>query len=235
MYALALLFYQASVADALAQHSLVRVPATALTADSLAHYIYAADDPDPAKDRYGIGYSRKFGWLKVSDKMNTDSFWQWTRKYCTDRVGEAFFYRHFRMDRRSLHDDLASEVYEVRYYFFPFDTAAAFLTFDTVSYAPVVFKRFDFLGMHEVEIPVNLPDCRADQQACTFPFDRAAVRRIAAQKDLKNKPGTSPRIELQPDLKWSVHINENDWVFYNFTVDSRTGEVSEVQTIRRID
>lgn len=230
-----LLLYWANTTPILAQHPVLKVPCGNISADSLAHFLYFSTHTDRENDRYGIQYSRKFGWLKMSDNINTDSFWLWTRQFCIERAGEDFFYQHFRLDWRSMHDDPHSEIYKIRYYFFPFDTTVTHLDPDATNYAEIEFKSFDFLGIHEVQTPANLPDCNAHASSCLFQFDKNAVLKIVAEKGLKCKSGTSPTITLMPDLKWSVGINENDWIFHHFTVDCRTGEVSELKTSHRID
>lgn len=234
-FALFLLLFLANRALIFAQVPAIEVPRENISADSLAHFLYYATLADPKNDPYGIQYSRKFGWLKLSDKINTDSFWLSTRQFCIERVGEDFFYKHFRMNWRSLRDNGNSEIYEIRYYFFPFDTTATRLDIDSVAHVEMVFKSFDFLGIHEVQTPPYLPDCRGKAAACLFPFDKKEVLKIVAEKGLKCKPGFLPYIELMPDLKWSVSINENDWVFHRFRVDCQTGEASEVRTSHRID
>jgi hypothetical protein len=219
-----------------AQLILVNVPRENLCADSVAHRVYVqALGNDPANDPYGIGYSRKFGWFKMSEKINTDSFYNWTKQYCIERVGEDFFYRHFRFGYYSFKDNTQSEIYEIRYYFLPFDSAATQLDFDSTDYTEFIFKSFDFLGIHEVGTPPFLPDCRTDPAACRFAFDRAAVLKIAEEKGLKSQKGYPPRLEFQPDLSWKVWINVDDWTFYQYSVESRTGAVSETTTRRRID
>ncbi|MDV7397215.1 hypothetical protein RZS08_37790, partial [Arthrospira platensis SPKY1] len=76
------------------RHALRVVPIPpAMTADSLMHYIYSFNPSS-----YGIEYQQRFGWLKLSDKFDTDEFFQWTKQYCIERLGEAYFYENFRVD-----------------------------------------------------------------------------------------------------------------------------------------
>ena len=218
-----------------AQSLLTRIPAEKISADSLAHYLYRQNNPDRAADKNGMESYRKYGWLKMSEKINTDSFYQWTKQYCIARVGEAYFYQHFRLDWRTLHEDMPAEIYEIRYIFMPFDTAALYLDEDSMAHGLFVFKSFDFMGIHELETPSNLPDCRENPSACRLPFDRAAVLKIVEARGLKSEKGYPPRLEFQSDLSWKVSINVNDWIFHQYSVDSRTGAVSEVKTSHRID
>jgi hypothetical protein len=230
-----LLLFLTNARPLTAQMTLVKVPRENLSADSVAHRVYFETEGRPTLDKYGIRYSRKFGWFKMSEKIDTDSFYNWTKQYCIERVGEAFFYQHFYFTYYSFKDNLDSEIYEIRYYFLPFDTAATQLHDDSTPHAEVTFKSFDFLGIHEVETPPNLPDCRTDSAACSFPFDSAAVLKIAEEKGLKSEKGYPPRLQFQPDLTWKVWINVNDWTYHQYTVDGRTGVVSAVKTSHRID
>ncbi|MBV6441544.1 MAG: hypothetical protein DYG98_06390 [Haliscomenobacteraceae bacterium CHB4] len=218
-----------------AQLPLLTVPQEQLPADSVAQLIYRLAHPDPEVDKYGIEYTRRFGWLKMSDKINTDSFFNWTKQYCIERVGEELFYKNFRLYRNSFKDNATTEIYEIRYLFFPFDSNAQNLNSDSSHYAEFVFKSFDFLGIHESQTPANLPDCRLDTSACRFLFDRAAVLRIIAAMGLKSEKRYEPYLLFQPDLTWKVTVNVNDWMFHSFTVDSRSGLSSEVRTSHRID
>lgn len=218
-----------------AQRVLTTIPREPISADSLAHLVYDQNNPDRTVDQYDIGNMRKFGWLKMSQKMNTDSFFYWTKQYCIDRVGESFFYQHFRLDLLALRDNTNTEIYEVRYIFLPFDTAAIVLNEDSTLFVNFTFKSFDFLGIHEIQTPEYLPDCRLASSNCQFLFDRTAVLKIAEEKGIKSAKGYPPYLELQPDLNWRVTINENDWLFHQYFVNSMTGAVSETKTSRRID
>lgn len=115
-----------------------------MTADSLMHYIYNFDP-----SRYGIGHTQRFGWLKLSEKFDTDSFYQWTKQYCIERVGERYFYENFRVYRHSFKDNPNTEVYEIHYLFFP-----PGFGFD---HQRITFKKYVFLGTEEVQPPANLP------------------------------------------------------------------------------
>lgn len=194
-----------------------------MTVDSLVHYIY---DFNPSK--YGIGYSQKFGWLKLSDKFDTDSFYQWTKQYCIERVGERYFYENFRVNRRSFKDNASSEIYEIRYYFFP-----PGLGYD---HQRITFKKYMFLGIEETQAPSNLPDCRTDPTACEFPIGREAAMKIASEKVLKGRDMHIHIKELNYDLKWEcVVYTDGYWSGEDFTIDARTGKVSEVKGWHRID
>ncbi|MCB0581673.1 MAG: hypothetical protein KDD10_20500 [Phaeodactylibacter sp.] len=194
-----------------------------MTADSLAHYIYNLDPDD-----YGIEYRQKFGWLKLSDKFDTDEFYQWTKQYCIGRVGEEYFYDNFRLDWHSFKDEAATEIYEIRYYFFPPGFQFA--------HQRITFKKFAFLGIEEVETPANLPDCRENAAACIFPVTYEEAKRIAAEQVVKGRDMQLFVRELNADYEWECAATDaKGWYSENFTVDARTGEVSAPTKWHRID
>ena len=199
-----------------------RIPPDILL-DSLVHYIY---NFNPSK--YGIAYSQKFGWLKPSDQFDSNAFFEWAKQYCIERVGEAYFYDHFRVNRRSFKDHDDSEIYEIRFYFFPPGFA-----YDHVQ---VVFKKFVFLGIEEVETPAHLPDCRSDTTACTFPITRQRAKQIARQQVLKDRDMHLLIKGLTDDLKWEGQVyTDGRWYGESFTIDARTGDVTTPKAWRRID
>lgn len=194
-----------------------------MTADSLMQHIYNFDP-----SQYGIGRTQRFGWLKPSAKFSTDEFYQWTKQYCIDRVGEAYFYENFRVYRNSFKDDPNTEVYEIRYLFFP-----PGFGFD---HRRITFKKYVFLGIEEVQTPADLPDCRTDDSECAFPVNREAAMAIALQQVVKGREMQVRINELTPAYKWDCksyakgHSSGED-----FTIDARTGVVSAPKPWRQID
>ncbi|MCB9348250.1 MAG: PepSY domain-containing protein [Lewinellaceae bacterium] len=194
-----------------------------MTADSLVQYIYNFNP-----NEYGIEYKQKFGWLKLSDKFDTDEFYQWTKQYCIDRVGEAYFYDNFRLDWHSFKDEAATEIYEIRYYFFPPGFAFA--------HQRITFKKYAFLGMEEIETPANLPDCRKNPGDCVFPVTREKAEKIAEEKVIKGRDVQLYIEGLTDSYEWKcVTATPKGWAGENFTIDARTGEVSEQKKWHRID
>lgn len=59
-----------------------------MTADSLMYHIYGFES-----GKYGIEHKTKYGWLKMSHKFDTNEFYEWTKQYCIERVGERVFLR----------------------------------------------------------------------------------------------------------------------------------------------
>ena len=195
----------------------------AMAADSLMHYIYSFNPSS-----YGIEYKQRSGWLRRSDKFDTDAFFRWTKQYCIERLGEAYFYENFRVDWTSFKDNADTEVYEIRYYFFP-----PGFSFD---HQRISFKKYSFLGIEEIQAPANLPDCREGPSRCAFPIGRAAAEKIAAETVLQGRGMQLKVIELDQDYRWQcVLYSEGHWQGENFAIDARTGEVSKAQPWQRID
>ena len=202
--------------------------------DSVFLDIYRLDHPDPATDSYGIGYSRSFGWLAPSAKFDTDSFYQWTKQKCIEKVGEIFFYQHFRLGRHSFKDEWSTEVYTITYLIVPFQDST--LVKYNNQYVYLSFKRFDFLGYSETQIPVNLPDCIADPELCAFRYDRQRVMAITREKVIGDqKIIDGPYLQLGADFGWQVSVELAGAGIKQFTVDGRTGVMSEIKTSWRID
>lgn len=125
-------------------------------------------------------------------------------------------------------DDPNSEIYEIRYYFFPLG-----FQFD---HQEITFKKYVFLGLEEVETPANLPDCRNDPKACDFPITREMAIKIATEQVVKGRELKVRIKQFNPDLKWECETySEGHWFGENFTIDARTGEVSEPRGWHRID
>ncbi len=203
------------------------------SADAVFLDAYRLIEPNPAKDKYGIESMRRFGWLEPSSKFDTDSFYQWTKQKCIEKVGKDFFYQRFKLSWQSFKNDPASEVYTITYLIAPFQDS---LLEDDI-YIKISFKRYDFLGRSETEIPSNLPDCINNPILCTFYYDREKVLAIAREKVIGTQQvlNKGPYLTLLPDFNWQVSVELAGAGIKTFTVDSRTGAMSEVRTSWRID
>jgi hypothetical protein len=196
----------------------------AMTADSLMQHIYHFNP-----SQYGIGHTQRFGWLKLSEKFDTDEFYQWTKKFCIERLGERYFYENFRVYRHSFKDNPNTEIYEIHYLFFP-----PGFGFD---HQRITFKKYVFLGIEEVQPPANLPDCRTDPAACEFPVNREAALKIAREQVVKERD-LQVHIErrLSPEYQWVCKTYSKGYVWgEDFTIDARTGRVSKPRGWHRID
>ena len=205
------------------QKPIFKIPKGA-TLDSLFQMIYRAYEMDSDDVRRG----QQYGWYKYSEKINADSFFLSTLKYCTDRVGEEYFYRHFRFDVHSFKDDPFSEVFTIRYRFYP-------PGFAKDDYVDIVFKRLDFLSIYKMSFPKNLPDCQADPKQCAFPITREKAMEIAKKELVKDRE-MKVNLELDNNLKWKgTTYTEGQWQGENFFIDARTGKLSGVKGWHRID
>jgi hypothetical protein len=194
-----------------------------MTADSLMQHIYHFNP-----NRYGIGHTQRFGWLKLSEKFDTDEFYQWTKKYCIERVGEGYFYENFRVYRHSFKDNANTEIYEIHYLFFPPGFG--------YDHQRITFKKYVFLGIEEVQPPANLPDCRSDPAACDFPVNREAAMKIALEQVVKGREMQVRIEDLTYDFKWECKTyTEGYGRGEDFSIDARTGKVSAPKGWQRID
>lgn len=200
----------------------MRIPRD-MTADSVMHYIY---DFQPSS--YGIKYGQRWGWLKPSSKFDTNDFYELTKQYCIERVGEDYFYEHFRFDRHSFQENNKNDIYYIHYYFFPKN-----FVYDHVK---ITFKKFSFYGIEEIQFPNNVPDCREKKENCDFPITRRKAYKIVKEQVLKDKELQINIRELSDTYKWKCTISsKGNWYGENFTIDARTGEVSIPKQWRRID
>jgi hypothetical protein len=180
-------------------------------------------------DEDDIRRSRSFGWNKHSDKIDADSFFVYTKNYCINTVGEAFFYDHFRVIYHSFKDDPNSEVFTIKYLFYPPGLGEE-------DFIEIIFKRLDFLNIHQMSHPENLPPCLTEPEACLFPIDREAATAIAREQILKERDWNIRIERLNQQLQWDCQvIHPNSWAGERFTIDTRTGEVSMPKAWQRID
>ncbi len=194
-----------------------------LKADSVVQYIYNLNPNNSS-----ITYSQRFGPVNLSNKISVNEFYEWTKKHCIERVGERYFYDNFRLNRHSFKDDLFSEIYEIRYYFFP----PGF----SYDYQIISFKRFVFMGLDETQVPENLPDCMTESMSCSFPITREKALEIAVAQVVKKRPLKVYFSGLTSEYKWDCRTySESHWYGEYFTIDARTGEVSELRQYQRID
>lgn len=179
-------------------------------------------------DQDDVKRGQRFGWYKYSEKINSDSFFNATLKYCTDRVGEDYFYQHFRLDVHTFKDDPYSEVFTIRYRFYP-------PGFEGDDYVNIMFKSLDFLNIHQMSYPENLPDCRTQPSNCTFLFNREKAI-LMAQEELIKDQDLEVSLKLNDHLKWEgTTYSKDHWYGENFFIDIRTGLISNVKKWHRID
>jgi hypothetical protein len=195
----------------------------AMTADSLMYHIQGFESGE-----YSIEQKRKSGRLKMSHKFDTNEFYEWTKQYCIERVGERYFYENFRVRWSSFNDDPNSEIYQITYFFFP-----PGFHFD---HQGITFKKYVFLGLDEVETPANLPDCRTDPKACDFPITREMAIKIATEQVVKGRDMEVRIKQFNPDMKWDCEVYlKGKGYRERFTIDARTGELSEPKGSHLID
>jgi hypothetical protein len=162
--------------------------------------------------------------------MDAEAYFSRTRQFCLEQVGEEIFYRHFRVDNRSFRDDPFSEVFTIRYRFYP-----PGLEVDSV-YVNMIFQRLDFLGVTDEVQPAYLPPCVAEPGSCYFPVTRDSAIVIARQEVLRGRALELAIYRLSEDYTWSgVIMSDNGGYREDFSVDARTGKVIGIDARRRID
>ena len=185
--------------------------------DSLFQIIFTAYE----LDEDAISRAQKYGWYKHSEKINADSFFIFTKQYCIDRVGEDYFYEHFRFFGHSFKDDPFSEVFQITYRYYP-------LGFNENDYVEIIFQSLDFLNVHQESFPNNLPDCSTNAADCEFPINRKAVFTIANKEIVKERKVEISINKLTADFKWSCHVSSDGTAAgETFLMDARTGEITD--------
>jgi hypothetical protein len=212
----------------LAQRQVLSIPVNR-PLDSIYLDIYRLDNPDPKEDRYGIEYTRTFGLLQNSKKFDTDSFYQWTQQFCIEKVGKKFFYKNFKLDMYSFKDEDKTEIYTITYLIEPFKDSLLQDYGD--NFIKFTFKNYNFSGKSMVETPDNIPDCVKHPELCRFKYDRKRVVKLTNKKIVKGAKtylNRGPYMTLNKDFQWEVRVEIEG--IKSFTVDSRTGKMSEIKT-----
>jgi len=92
------------------------------------------------------------------------------------------------------------------------------------------------MGLDEIQVPINLPDCRDDAKSCEFPINREAALRVAFEQVVKGRNLKVLLQQISPEYKWEGRTySEGHWYGEYFAIDLRTGEVSGVRQNHRID
>lgn len=172
--------------------------------------------------------TQQFGLLQKSAIMNTDSFYQSTKQYCIQQVGEDFFYNKFRLILHSFENNPDGNVFTIKYRFYPFAV-------ENRDYVDIVFKKMDFLNIHQYELPQNLPECEQEKENCGLLISREKAKEIAKKEVVKDRDLDVFVQKLMPSLKWKCNAKENDWSGESFYIDIKTGEITELHGWRRID
>lgn len=200
-----------------AQHPILPIPKEA-SLDSVFQEMYRVYQ----YDEDSFARSRSFGWTRHSSVIDTDAFFQKTKTYCIDRVGEAYFYKHFRLFIHSFKDEEASHIYTIQYRFYVPGMEG--------EYVPIVFKSFDFLGFQEEEYPDNLPDCLSNPGTCAFEINKEKAIQIALKEVVKDAAynGEIKPNQFTEDYKWHFAINLLKKGIHTFKIDARTGAVEDL-------
>lgn len=192
---------------------------------SIIHQAYEHDEDD-------IQRAQKFGWYKHSDKIDAEQFYEECKAYCIERVGEERFYQHFRFDVHSFKDDPLSEIFTIKFRYYPFLT-------DSMAkgdFVNIVFQSLDFINIHQRAYPENLPNCSTNPDACNFPIGRTEAEAIGLREVVKGREDFKLTIhELKQNLQWLCTATADGWYGETFTVDARTGEVDHLKQWWRID
>lgn len=192
---------------------------------SIIHQAYEHDEDD-------IERAQQFGWYKYSEKIDAEQFYEECKSYCVERVGEERFYQQFRFDAHAFKDDPLSEIFTIRFRYYPF-------LMDSTSkgdFVNIIFQSLDFINIHQRSYPENLPDCSTNTDACNFPIGRTEAEAIGLREVVKGREDFKVTIhELKQNFLWLCTATANGWYGETFTVDARTGEVGNLEQWRRID
>ena len=192
---------------------------------SIIHQVYEHDKDD-------IKRGQQYGWYKYSDKIDAGQFFEECKTYCIERVGEERFYQHFRFDVHAFKDDPRSEIFTIRFRYYPFLTDST----SKGDFVNIIFQSLDFINIHQRSYPENLPDCSTNTDACNFPIGRTEAEAIGLREVVKGREDFKITIhEFKQNFQWLCTATANGWYVERFTVDARTGEVGNFQQWQGID